>query len=147
MEPDTANNLSPEVIAAIISAGGAIASAVIAWVSAQFVAKREIRKMQLSWKREDDTLHQKLFADMSVAVSRYIQSGWSRHQREAAEAISLFQSTSPEMAPEIATLYDAVLDGQIERCKTSLVKVICLHQQVTAQQQGHCTAKSKQTTN
>ncbi|MBE6985949.1 MAG: hypothetical protein E7433_00795 [Ruminococcaceae bacterium] len=147
MDPEIANDLlSPEIISAIISAFGTIAAAIIAWISAKFTAKREIHKLRLSWEREDNILRKKAFADMGAAVSRYIQSGWSRHQREALEAIAFVRSSDGETASEIENLYEAVLGGEIEQCKTALAEAALSHQQVTSQQHKHRRAKRKQKT-
>ena len=121
-------NLSTELICAIITASGTVLSAVIAFFSARYTAKREIRKMKLQWTREDNLSDKKEFSEMTAAVSRYAQSGWSRHQREALECISVLQvSASGELLDELTTLSNLVASDSLDDISQQLMTVIRLN--------------------
>ena len=131
MEPEaTTEILSPEIISALISASGTIIAAIIAWLSAKSAAKREIRKLKTEWARQDKLSDDQKFTEMTSAVSRYIQTGWPRHQREALEKISTVQSTGRLSSDELQCLYEAVLSSDIDQCRTQLSVVIRLRQQI-----------------
>ena len=121
-------SIKSQLICAIITASGTVLSAVIAFFSARYTAKREIRKMKLQWAHDDHLSDKKDFSEMTAAVSRYAQSGWSRHQREALECIAVVQvSASGDLLSELITLSNLVSSGSLDDIHQQLMSVIRLN--------------------
>lgn len=121
-------DIPTEAVCAIITACGTVLSAVIAFFSSRYVSRKEIRKMKMQWEHDDRTINQKAFSEMVSAVSRYAQSGWSRHQREAMEKISASMiGEGNSMSDELSALYKSVSGGyaksDIEMHLESVVKL------------------------
>ena len=122
-------NLPTEIICALITAGGTILSALIATISAKHVTQRELKKLKLQWKHERDLSSADAFTEMVMAVSRYTQSGWPRHQREALERITAMQTNAHgETASALNALYGATASGSAAEINKCLATVIRLQQ-------------------
>ena len=63
--------LSTEIICALISTGGVVVSAFIAYMTAKHTAKKEIKAMKLTWDREDSVSADETFNEMIQAVRTY----------------------------------------------------------------------------
>ena len=105
-----------------LAAVSPILAALVAFVTAKFTARHEIRKQKMQWAREDNLSENRDFSDMVAAVSRYTQSGWSKHQREAMERISRVQAAAP--APSLNALWDAVAAGSIDDAQSCLQNIL-----------------------
>lgn len=124
---DLLNNLPTEIICALITAGGAILSAVIAHLTARGTTRREIKKLKMQWKRDDDLAAQKTFSEMYAAVSKYIQSGWSRHQRDAMEKVSELRANEQgELLNALDDLHAAILSEMPDVAAQQLTVVLQL---------------------
>ena len=120
--------IKTQVICAIITASGTVLAAVIAFFSARYTARREIKKLKLQWTREDNLTGKKEFAEMTAAVSRYLQSGWSRHQREALESVAILQVTAHgDLLTELSTLSDLIASDSLDDIPQQLRTVIRLN--------------------
>lgn len=125
------NNLPIELTCAIITATGTVLSAVIAFLSARFTKKREIKKLKLQWSREDALSDKKEFAEMTIAVSRYAQSGWARHQREALESIMVLQASAHgKLLNELTVLACLVHSDSLDDIPQQLMTIIRLNSSV-----------------
>ncbi len=122
-------SLPPEIVSAIISACGVILSAIIAFLSAKSVANKEIKKMKMQWSREDSLSDQQAFSEMLSAVSRYLQSDWSRHQREALEKISAIRGMKGGKQLEaLDALHASVLSGDKSEIEVAIAGITRLRQ-------------------
>src|SRR5699024_2941080 len=63
--------LNTEIICTIVTAGGVVLSSLISFFVARSTANREIRRMKLTWDREDAVTADKEFSSMSAAVAEY----------------------------------------------------------------------------
>lgn len=116
--------LTPEVVAALITLLGSIITIIFADWRAKRAAKNEFKKLKMEWAREDRTLENQLFSDMNGAVSKYIQSGWPRHQRDALEKIAAFQSyCHQDYYASLADLQSAVLANDTAKTIAALAAV------------------------
>lgn len=116
--------LSPEVISALIALLGSIITFISANLSAKHTAKNEIKKLKLEWSREDRAAENQLFSDMSAAISKYIQSGWSRHQRDALSQIAILQTNCNEdYCKVLEDLQKAVLANDVTKTVAALTAV------------------------
>lgn len=104
-----------EIICAVIAFLGTVMSALIALLTAKHTSKKEFIKMQMQWQREDKLANDQAYADMLSAVSKYLQSGWSKHQRKALVKISTVQMYCSNA--ELDSLYSSVASGNIESVK------------------------------
>ena len=84
--------------------------------------------MKLQWDRDDLISGKKSFLEMTAAVSRYAQSGWQRHQREALECIAALQVfASGDLLAELTTLSDLVSSDSLDDIHQQLMKVVQLN--------------------
>ena len=63
--------MNTEIICTIVTAGGVVLSSLISFFVARSTANREIRRMKLTWDREDAVTADKEFSSMSAAVAEY----------------------------------------------------------------------------
>lgn len=108
----------------LLGAISSILAAVIAFFTAKFTTRKEFRKLELQWKREDNALERQALSDMCAAVSKYLQSGWSRHQREALGKISSAKAlVSGDLLDSLAKLHESVLSSDTGKILTALTEV------------------------
>lgn len=106
----------------LLGAISPILAAVISFFTAKYTSRKEIRKLELEWKRKDAISKNRDFLEMVAAVSRYSQSGWSSHQREAMEKISIIQAQHND--PLLRSLWQSVNSGNIADSLTYLQSII-----------------------
>lgn len=106
----------------LLSVISPILSAVIAFITARYTVRKEIQKQQMQWEREDHVSENRDFSEMVSAVSRFTQSGWSKHQREAMERITVVQASNPDLP--LDELYSTVASGDAAEAATSLQEVL-----------------------
>ena len=111
-------------LTSLLAAISPILAATVAFFTAKHTTRKEFRKLESQWNREDTVWEKESFAKMVAAVSRYTQSGWSRHQREAMEKISVVQTQKND--PRIADLLLAVSSGNRTDALDYLQKLIAL---------------------
>lgn len=121
-----------ELICAVISFLGTALSAVIAFLTARFTSNREIKKMKMQWAHDKTSSQKQALSEMVSATSRYVQSGWSKHQREAMEKISAFSiCAAKDHFEALSSLYTAVASDEREDAAICLSAVIQLCQCVS----------------
>lgn len=111
-------------LTSLLAAISPILAAAIAFFTAKHTTRKELRKLKSQWNREDAVWEKESFTEMVAAVSRYAQSGWSKHQREAMEKISVVQTQKND--PRIADLLLAVSSGNRTDALDYLQKLIAL---------------------
>lgn len=117
--------MKTEVICALITAGGTMLAAVIAHLTALWTSKREVKKMKMQWDHDTEVAEKRAFSAMLAAVSKYIQSGWAKHQRDAIEKISAVQASERgEMFDALDGLIKTVLSGDTEAIAEQLSAVM-----------------------
>jgi len=99
--------MTTEVICAIIAAGGAIVSAVIARSVSHSTAKKELERLKLTWDREDVVSSDDDFAEMAFAVARYTQSRRETYDSSARDVISMVASVRARRQ-DLAAIEDAL---------------------------------------
>lgn len=119
--------MKTEIICALITAGGTVLAAIIAHFTARWTSKREVKKMKMQWDHDGDVARERAFSEMVAAVSKYIQSGWARHQREAVEKISAVQANEcGELLDALDNLINSVLSEKTEAVAEQLSAVMRL---------------------
>lgn len=71
--------MTTELICTLVTAGGTLLSAVIAFFVSRSTANKEIEKMKLSWDHEDTVSSDDDFAEMAALVSKFVclsTGGW-----------------------------------------------------------------------
>lgn len=114
-----------EVICALIAAGGALLSAVVAWFVSRAAANKEIEKLKLTWAREDVITSDEDFAAMCAAVSRYVQTIRPRDKDTAAALVSSVRSKEAGvLADSLDSLYASLRGTGVLNVDECLTKVI-----------------------
>lgn len=117
--------MKAEIICALITVGGALLSALIAFFVSRSTANKEIEKMKLTWEREDVISSDDEFADMASAVATYVQNGWSDTQRTAMSKIAAIRSKEiGSLASKLDQLYTAVSRDNAKSADSLLTEVI-----------------------
>ena len=80
--------MNVEIICALITTLGVVASAVISYYVSRDSATKEIEKMQLNWSREDSAASDEEFSEMIVALTRYIHSRKKEDEIPALEKLN-----------------------------------------------------------
>lgn len=117
--------LNTELICALVTVGGTVISAIIAWIVSHLTANKEIEKMKLSWEREDLVSSDDEFADMAAAVARYVAEDYESHRTKAMEKVASIRSKeSGNIAELLDLLYNAITKRQPSQANDCLAKVI-----------------------
>ncbi len=107
--------MNTEVICAIISAIGVLLSSLLSFFVSKSTAKSEIKKMQLTWEREDNLSHSSDFAQMIRTVSLYCNLTESEpdivHSQEYAESIALVDCLRSTETGDLAQKLDQLRDS------------------------------------
>ncbi len=100
-------DLSEGVLIAAIGAVSVIASAIVSYLTSRHVAGREIKKMKMTWKYEENRQYENNFSEMLTAVKAFCDiKTWGKH-REAVEKINLCRiKTTGRVAELLNILYD-----------------------------------------
>ena len=102
-------NVNTEIVCSIVAAAGVAVSALVSWFAARYSAEKEIKKMKMSWSREDSLSSSEEFADMCGAVAAYARCLYKDNQIEAARQIAKVRAKeSGELARQLDDLYNAV---------------------------------------
>lgn len=117
--------MTTEVICALVTVGGTLLSALIAFFVSRTTANKEIEKMQLTWEREDIVSSDDEFAEMASAVATYVQNGWADMQRDALSKIAAIRSKEiGNLAVLLDRLYAEVCKNNTHSANTALTEVI-----------------------
>lgn len=118
--------MSTEVICALIAAGGALLSAVVAWFVSRAAANKEIERLKLTWAREDVITSDEDFAAMCAAVSRYVQTERLRYKDAASALVSSVRSKEDGvLADSLDCLYASLKRGNsfyVDECLTKVIE-------------------------
>ena len=80
--------------------------------------------MQMQWAHDTQAARNRAYADMFSAVSEYVQSGWTKHQRNALSKIAVVQTCETGRTFDILReLYCSVSAGDTESAKAHLLAV------------------------
>lgn len=102
-----------EVVCSLIAAGGVIVSAMFSWFVSHSTANKEIRKLQMTWKREDIISSDDEFADMSAEVAKYVQSASFTFQQSSMAKVAFIRSKElGELSDKLDSLYSAIKSGK-----------------------------------
>lgn len=117
--------MNTEIICAIISAAGVVASSVISWLISKSTANKEIRKMRMTWDHEKEIAYGENFAEMVSAVSLYINSRNIGDGYRALEAVSKLRAKeSGALAKKLDTLHSKIEKNQFSDLDKCLSEVI-----------------------
>ena len=117
--------MSSEITCAIITTVGLIMSTLISLFVARSTATNEIKKMRLSWEREDTVSSDDEFAAMASAVATYICCDVLLNHIDAMAKISALRAKEgAELSKHLDELYFAVREerhNQIDPLLTELL--------------------------
>jgi len=117
--------MNPETISTLISALGVILSAGVSLLVARSTAANEIKKMQLSWEREDTVTSDDEFTAMVSAAVKYANTEDDRYMIGTLQKVaSLRAKAIGEIAKTYDLLYLAVQRGDytgIDKILTELL--------------------------
>ena len=120
-------DLPTEIVCELVAGGGAVLAAIIAYLTARTTTKKELKKMKMQWERNDAQSIKADFEEVASSVSKYIQSGWPSHQRDALQKISKLQMAgSEEMFDALESLRTSILygpKGSIEQRLNAVIKL------------------------
>lgn len=81
-----------EIIQCLLSIATIGISSLASVIAARIAAKKEIRKMMLSWQREDMVSSEREFSEMCAAVTQYVVDGNNSNWKNALEKISALRA-------------------------------------------------------
>lgn len=101
--------MKTEIITALISLAGVIASSVISWFISRNTATNEMKKMKLTWQHEDVVSSDDEFADMAAMVSRCVKFKKGPESEDAAAKVAALRSKeSGNLAISLDNLYSCI---------------------------------------
>ena len=117
--------MSPEIICAALSLLGVFLSSVIAFLTSRAIARNEIRKLRLTWDREDSLEFDKGLQELFQLVYEFIDS---QNNSFAIPAISRLaplrvKETGPA-APLLDELHNALDAHNRHRCRLLLSEIV-----------------------
>lgn len=80
--------MNSEIICAMISVGGVIVSAGIAWFTAKQKTAHDLKQMKLAWKHDTDKALDTAYAEMIAAVSAFLAQQTDKNYARAIESVS-----------------------------------------------------------
>lgn len=114
-----------EVVCSLIAAGGVVVSAMFSWLISHSTINKEIKKTQMTWKREDVISSDDEFAKMSAEVAKYLQSGSITLKQEAIAEVAFVRSKeSGELASKLDALYSTIESGNLSASDDCLSAVL-----------------------
>lgn len=114
-----------ELICALVTVGGTIVSALIAWLVSRSTANKEIEKMKLSWEREDIISSDDEFADMCSASAKYIAVPYDSHKVDSMGRIAALRAKeSGQIAEHLDFLYESIRRSDRDSANAMLSKVV-----------------------
>ena len=117
--------MNTEIICTIVTAGGVVLSSLISFFVARSTANREIRRMKLTWDREDAVTADKEFSSMSAAVAEYGAYGSIELRRSAVKEIAALRAKeNGPIAPLLDKLHMAVLGSDLHLVNDLLSRLI-----------------------
>lgn len=101
--------MTTEVLCTLVTAGGTLLSACIAFFVSRSTANKEIEKMKLTWEREDIISSDDEFAEMASAVAKFVLYNSGAHHNEAlARVASVRAKEMGNLANILDTLYQHI---------------------------------------
>lgn len=117
--------MTSEIINALIGAGSAILSALIAFLVTRYTVTKENEKTKLAWEREDVAASEDDFRTMAEAVTTYILDNCQTNQRIALAKVAGIRATETRVfAEELDDLYIAIRHESTKPAEDLLAKVI-----------------------
>ena len=119
--------MTTEVICALVTVGGTLLSALIAFFVSRSTANKEIEKMKLTWEREDAIASDEEFGNMAAAVASYVQNPWSGSQNDAITKVAAIRSkVTGRMAIVLSRLYKSIRDNDTQSTEFALTEAYML---------------------
>lgn len=113
--------MGPEIICAMISAAGMIASALISYAVARHKTEKEIQKMKLEWARKDDESTDAAFTDMTVAVSLFLSDPSDQNRESAIRCLAVARAAeSGKIAQSLDELDSDIQSADLDSLKFDL---------------------------
>ena len=122
--------MSSITIRALTTLGSAAISALVAYLVARHYTKNEIRRLKLTWKREDFKSVDADFYDMVYTVTHFCKSKsyYNTDFGIAAGKINKARSSScGSIAPKLDTLYLHFVKSEFDKIDADLDAVITEH--------------------
>lgn len=117
--------LNTELICTLVTVGGTVVSALIAWFVSRSTTNKEIEKMKLGWEREDLVSSDDEFSEMASAVAKYVARNHENNRSDAMEKVASIRSKeSGKIAKLLDQLYDSIVSRNILMTDDYLTKVI-----------------------
>lgn len=120
--------MSTEIICALISLGGVVASGLLAWLVSNSTAKQQVDQMKLTWAHDDVVSSDDEFADMASEVAMYVtllhDGNWVIADSARAKVAALRSKESGPLACALDALYATLLRDGAEDIDTALTEVI-----------------------
>lgn len=118
---------TPAAITAICSLISAVVSALISKLTAESVSNKEIRKMKLSWVREDMVSTDDDFAEMIKAITTFLYYRDDRSQLDALQSISVVRAKeNGALAPLVDDVYHCVQVNQYDAAEKLTSELISI---------------------
>lgn len=114
-----------QIVSSVIATSGMAISALISWFIARSSAEKEIKKLKISWTREDALSSSEEFSDMCGAVAYFARAQQTNTEAEAARQVARVRpKESGVLAKHLDTLYDAIKNENFDLIDDSLARVI-----------------------
>ena len=134
--------MSVKTICTLITAGGVVISAVISFLTSRYVSNKEIEKLKLTWKREDNIMSSEDISELTKLVYEFAncQNDYFRIPAMAKVAAMRSRETGA-VADALNNLHNALEHCNRYEATKQLSEVI--------QKQGaaHCDTQNKQRKN
>lgn len=117
--------MSTEVICALISAAGVVLSALVSVL----ISRNEIKKLKLSWSRDDDLSFSEDFNRACSCILNYIETPTDSYRRTALRQVLLLQSSAPaKIIDPLRKMNHALDSGDPKTAKQLLDELISIKQ-------------------
>lgn len=109
----------------LIALVGVVLSFLSSLIISRYTANKEIKKLRLSWKREDNIAAENEFSEMAAAVAKYIQVDSPPTRSEASAKVAAFRAKERgDMAIYLDELYSHIARRENEKADALLTRVI-----------------------
>lgn len=124
--------MSSELICTFITAGGVVLSAVISYFTSRYVANNEIKKLKMTWDREDAKSSSKDIAELTKLVCDFTACENDLFRIPAmSKTAEMRSAVSGEFAKTLDDLYTAL--SHCDRFKSQILLSEVIKQQSKAQ--------------
>lgn len=115
--------MNTEVRCSLIALVGVLVSAVVAYL----VSRNEIKKLKLTWIRDDSLTFNDDFKETCSCILNYLDTGSEHHRKIAYQQVFLLQSSAPKsMVPTLKKLQAHLEAGNKSKVEELLQQLISL---------------------